>query len=179
MRHRFFSRAAVAACFSLAAVSAALSSQAQAHVTIEQQQATAGTTAKLVFRVPHGCDGAAMNTFKVRIPEGVTNVKPMPKAGWQLTTVKTKLDKPLKGDHGATITEVVSEVVWSGGNLPDAFYDEFVLRGAMPAAAETIYFPAVQECGKTAERWIEIPASGQKSGDLKMPAPHLQIVPKP
>ncbi|MFN4282777.1 MAG: YcnI family protein [Alphaproteobacteria bacterium] len=152
---------------------------AQAHVTIEQQQAVAGATAKLTFRVPHGCEGAATQTFKVLIPEGVLNVKPMPKAGWQLRTVKAKLDKPMSGDHGATITEVVREVIWSGGNLPDDHYDEFTLRGAMPANAGTLYIPAVQECAKGAERWIEIPAAGQSSRDLKMPAPRLQIVPKP
>ena len=152
---------------------------AEAHVTIEQQQAVAGATAKLTFRVPHGCDGAAMHTFKVQIPAGVMNVKPMPKAGWKLSTIKAKLDKPITGDHGATITEVVREVIWSGGNLPDDQYDEFVLRGAMPASAGTLYIPAVQECEKAAERWIEIPAAGQSSGDLKMPAPRLQIVPKP
>ncbi len=162
------------------AASAALTAlPAAAHVTLEQSQAVAGSTAKITFRVPHGCAGAPMQTFKVLIPEGVTGVKPMPKAGWQLRTVKAKLDKPLAGDHGASITEVVREVIWSGGNLPDDQYDEFVLRGAMPADAGTIHFPAVQECAKAAERWIEIPAAGQGSGDLKMPAPRLQIVPKP
>lgn len=173
MRHRLPMLAVAASLTAFAAT------PAEAHVTIEQQQAVAGSTAKVTLRVPHGCDGAAMHTFKVLIPEGVTGVKPMPKAGWQLRTVKAKLDKPLAGDHGASITEVVREVIWSGGNLPDDQYDEFVLRGAMPASAGTIYFAAVQECAKAAERWIEIPAAGQSSGDLKMPAPRLQIVPKP
>jgi uncharacterized protein YcnI len=156
-----------------------VNASAEAHVTIEQQQAVAGATAKLTFRVPHGCDGAATHTFKVQIPEGVLNVKPMPKAGWQLRTVKAKLEKPIAGDHGASVTEAVREVIWSGGNLPDDQYDEFVLRGAMPTKTGTLYIPAVQECEKAAERWIEIPADGQSSGDLKMPAPRLLIVPKP
>lgn len=163
----------------LAASAALYALPAFAHVTLEQQQAVAGATAKVTFRVPHGCAGAPMTTFKVLIPDGVTGVKPMPKAGWQLRTVKAKLDAPIAGDHGASITEVVREVIWSGGNLPDDFYDEFVLRGSMPVDAGTIYFPAVQECAKAAERWIEVPAAGQGSGDLKMPAPRLQIVPKP
>lgn len=170
MRIRYLVLAAVAALYALPAF---------AHVTIEQPQAVAGANAKVTLRVPHGCDGAATHTFKVLIPDGVTNVKPMPKAGLQLRTIKAKLDKPLVGDHGATISEVVREVVWIGGNLPDDQYDEFVLRGAMPASAGTIYFAAVQECEKAAERWIEIPAAGQSSSDLKMPAPRLQIVPKP
>lgn len=162
-----------------ASLTAYAATPAKAHITIEQSQAVAGSTAKVTLRVPHGCDGAPMHTFKVLIPEGVTGVKPMPKAGWQLRTVKAKLDKPAAGEHGAGASETVREVIWSGGNLPDDQYDEFVLRGAMPASAGTIYFAAVQECAKAAERWIEIPAAGQGSGDLKMPAPRLQIVPKP
>jgi uncharacterized protein YcnI len=162
----------------LAAVAALYALPAFAHVTLEQQQATASSTAKVTFRVPHGCEGSPMTTFKVRIPDGVTNVKPQPKAGWQLTTVKAKLDKPLAGDHGASITEVVREVIWSGGRLLDEHYDEFMLRGAMPAMAGTVYFPAVQECEKGVERWIEIPADGKTSDDYKMPAPRLQIVPR-
>lgn len=173
MRHRLPMLAIAASLTAFAAVSA------EAHVTIEQSQAAAGTTAKVTLRVPHGCAGLPMHTFKVLIPEGVTGVKPMPKAGWQLTTVKAKLDKPALAEHGAASSETVREVIWSGGNLPDDQYDEFVLRGAMPANAGTIYFAAVQECAKAAERWIEIPAAGQSSGDLKMPAPRLQIVPKP
>ena len=82
---------------------------------------------------------------------------------------------PAAIEPGSTLREVI----WSGGNLPDDQYDEFVLRGAMPASTGTLYIPAVQECEKAAERWIEIPAAGQSSGDLKMPAPRLQIVPKP
>ncbi|HEY4135200.1 MAG TPA: YcnI family protein [Alphaproteobacteria bacterium] len=175
MRIRLVSFAALAAL----AATPAFTVPASAHVTLDQPQATAGTTAKLVFRVPHGCQGSAMTTFKVQIPEGVTNVKPQPKAGWQLATVKAKLDKPIVGEHGATITEVVREVVWSGGRLPDDFYDEFALRGQMPDKAGTLYFPVVQECEKGVERWIEIPADGKKSGDYKMPAPGLRLAPRP
>lgn len=169
MRIRLLSIAAVAALYAMPTL---------AHVTIEQPQATASSTAKVTFRVPHGCAGAPMTTFKVRIPDGVTNVKPQPKAGWQLSTVKAKLDKPLAGDHGASITEVVREVIWSGGRLLDEHYDEFTLRGAMPAATGPLYFPAVQECEKGVERWIEIPDAGKASDDYKMPAPRLLIVPR-
>ena len=33
----------------------------------------------------------------------------------------------------------------------------------------------VQECGASAERWIEIPAAGQTSDDLERPAPGLAL----
>jgi uncharacterized protein YcnI len=59
-----------------------------AHVTLETQEAHVGSTYKAVLRVPHGCEGAATLKVRVQVPEGVIAVKPMPKAGWTLETVK-------------------------------------------------------------------------------------------
>lgn len=162
----------------LASVLAVAATAAQAHVTLENQQATIGSTYKATFRVPHGCDGAAMVTMRVQIPAGVTGVKPMPKAGWTLETVVDKDIKP-SGDHGAA--PAVREVKWSGGRLDDAHYDEFVLRASLSDALKPgmLYFPVVQECEKGVERWIEIPAEGKSAGDYKKPAPGLKLAPKP
>lgn len=43
---------------------------------------------------------------------------------------------------------------------------------------ETLYVPIVQICEKGESRWIEIPAAGQKSDDLKEPAPAIRLTPK-
>ena len=63
-----------------------------AHITLEAGSATAGSTYKAVLRVPHGCDGKATTAIRVRIPEGVIAVKPMPHPGWQLAT-KTRITR--------------------------------------------------------------------------------------
>jgi len=156
-----------------------LAGHATAHVTLEQPQAVAGSTYKAVLRVPHGCEGSPTIRLRVRVPDGMTNVKPMPKAGWELSTVRGKLATPVAGDPGAQITEGVVEVVWSGGRLLDEHYDEFVLRGTLPnQAGETIYFPTVSECERGVERWIEIPAAGKSPGDYRYPAPSLRLTPR-
>jgi uncharacterized protein YcnI len=153
---------------------------ASAHVTLEKKDAIAGTTDKLVLRVPHGCEGAPTTTLRVRIPDNVTNVKPQPKPGWQLTTVKGKLATPITGDHGETISETVREIQWSGGRLDDAYYDEFAFRAALPKApGTTLYFPVVQECETGVNRWIEIPEPGKARRDYKQPAPELRLLPAP
>jgi uncharacterized protein YcnI len=152
---------------------------AAAHVTLETQEAKVGSFYKAVFRVPHGCKGETMHTLRVRIPDGFYAVKPMPKPGWKLDTVIGPYAQSYP-DHGRTLTEGVREVIWSGGNLPDAHYDEFVMRGTLAATLPTdkkLYFPAVQECANGAERWIEIPADGKGSGDTKSPAPGLKLLP--
>ena len=151
-----------------------------AHVTLETREYPADATAKLVLKVPHGCAGSPTVNLLVRIPDGVLNVKPQPKPGWQLVTVKGKLATPITGGHGETITESVREVHWTGGRLSDDHYDEFVFRAKLPdKPGATLYFPVVQECEKGVNRWIEIPAPGKSRRDYKEPAPMLRLLAKP
>jgi uncharacterized protein YcnI len=153
---------------------------ASAHVTLEVQQAKVGSTYKGVFRVGHGCEGKPTLTLRIQIPEGVINVKPMPKAGWTLETVKGAYAKTYDY-HGSPMSEGVKEIVWSGGSLPDEYYDEFVVRGTLAgdfAPDSMLYFPVVQECAEAAERWIEIPEAGKTADDYEFPAPGLKILPK-
>jgi uncharacterized protein YcnI len=76
----------------------------------------------------------------------------------------------------------VTEVDWSGGKLPDAYYDEFVLTGYIgdeTQAGQTMYFPVVQECEKGVNRWIEIPVGeGSHADDHGEPAAALKLLPK-
>ncbi|WP_045389328.1 copper chaperone PCu(A)C [Falsirhodobacter sp. alg1] len=112
-----------------------------AHVSFDQSEAPAGASTVLKLRVPHGCDGAATTGLHVEVPEGVSMVKPMPKPGW---TVETEMD----GDR-------VSAITWSGGSLPDAYYDEFGLRASvedLPARTQ-LAFQTTQMCGDATEEW--------------------------
>ncbi|MBP2291876.1 DUF1775 domain-containing protein [Azospirillum rugosum] len=65
---------------------AAAAGTASAHVSLETREAPAGSYCKAVLRVPHGCGGAATTAVRIRLPEGVIGVKPMPKPGWKLAT---------------------------------------------------------------------------------------------
>ncbi|MEI8697129.1 MAG: DUF1775 domain-containing protein [Mesorhizobium sp.] len=155
-------------------------SAAFAHITLETQEAAVGSTYKAVLRVPHGCDGKATTAVRVQIPEGVISVKPMPKPGWTLQVKKGRYEKSYQL-HGQEVSNGVKEVDWSGGSLPDEFYDEFVFRGTLAVdlpAGQTLYFPVVQECDGAAERWIEIPVGGQDEDALEYPAPGLKLSPK-
>jgi periplasmic copper chaperone A len=167
-------RAIGAFCFAISALSA---SQALAHATLEKQEAAVGSPYKAVMRVPHGCAGAATIRVRVRIPEGMVGVKPMPKPGWTLETAKGPYSKTYELFH-AKISEGVTEISWSGGRLPDDQYDEFVFAGTLAddlAPGTMLYFPTVQDCETGAERWIEIPADGKSARDLKAPAPGLLL----
>jgi uncharacterized protein YcnI len=152
---------------------------AQAHVTLETRQAPADGYYKAVLRVPHGCKDSPTVRLRVRIPEGVSGVKPQPKPGWKLEITRAKLATPLDDGHGGKIAEGVAEVAWSGGSLPDEHYDEFAMRVKLPdRPGATLYFPVVQECKQGVHRWIEIPAAEQRADDLKEPAPALRLTPR-
>lgn len=156
---------------------------ALAHITLENQQAPVGASYKAVLRVPHGCDGSATVALRVRIPDGFIEVKPMPKPGWKLDVVRGKYQNPTSV-RGTKMTEGVTEVDWTAGNLPDAYYDEFVLNGFIAdeeQAGQTMYFPVVQECEKGVNRWIEIPrgdGTQADQGEAAEPAAALRLLPK-
>jgi uncharacterized protein YcnI len=166
-----------------AAVATLMASSASAHVTLESRQATIGAGYKAVFAVPHGCAGSATTKIRVQIPEGVIAVKPMPKAGWNVEVIKGKYAAEYDF-HGTKFSEGVKEVVWSGGKLPDDFYDEFIVSTFLTGALKpdtVLYFPTVQECEQGVSRWIEIPEGDHAAHahDSKWPAPGVKLLSKP
>ena len=159
---------------------ALLAGAAQAHVSLEQATAAAGTAYKAVFRIGHGCDGSATHTVSVTVPAGVRGAKPMPKAGWALNVRTAPLAQPYES-HGRTISEDVVEVTWKATAreawLADAHYDEFTLRGQLPDTAQPLWFKLRQLCERGEWNWADVPASGTSTRGLKAPAVLLEVTP--
>lgn len=161
----------------LAAALSSLSAPAFAHVTFENAQAKPDSTYKAVMRISHGCDSQPTTKVRVRIPEGIVAVKPMPKAGWTLETAKGSYVRAYQV-NGEAVSEGVTDIVWSG-SLDDGHYDEFVFQARFTDAYQpgaTVYFPVVQECAKGVQEWVQVPASGQDAHSLESPAPGVRIV---
>lgn len=153
----------------------AFSSASFAHATFERAEAAPGASYKGVLRVPHGCAGQATHTVRITFPDEIVSVKPMPKAGWKLSTAIGPYAKPFD-NHGRAETRGVREIVWSGGDLADGHYDEFVFVGAITrdAPAGMIYVPVVQECATGRQAWVQIPKAGEARP--KAPAPGIRLV---
>lgn len=155
---------------------------AQAHVSLEDPQATAGAGYKAVVRIGHGCEGTATHTVTVKLPAGFRGAKPMPKAGWQLSITRAPLAQPYES-HGRKVSDEVVEVTWKAtskeGALPDAQYDEFVLRGTAPEQAGPAWFKVQQLCEKGQWDWFDVPASGTSTKGLKAPAALLEVQARP
>ncbi|WP_245257023.1 MULTISPECIES: YcnI family protein [unclassified Nitrobacter] len=161
---------AIAAAAAMVSCSAAL-----AHVTVQPADAPADSYAHLTFTVPHGCNGSATTALRIKLPEGILSAKPQMKPGWNVEIKSRKLKAPAQGPHGKTITDVVDEVVWRGGPLPDNLYDTFGLVVRLPdRAGQSLYFPAVQECEQGSQRWTEIPQAGQ-ADKPRTPAPVVRL----
>jgi periplasmic copper chaperone A len=157
----------------------ALAATASAHIVLETPQAKLGASYKAVFKVPHGCEGSPTVEVRVDIPEGVIAVKPMPKPGWTIALTKGSYARSYAFYHGEQLGEGVRQVTWTGGPLPDEYFDEFVLSTFIAGEAEpgrVIYFTVNQRCEKGEQRWSEIPATGQSPHALKFPAPQLTLV---
>lgn len=150
-----------------------------AHVTLQDQVAAAGVSYRAVLRVGHGCEGASTVGLRVTVPEGFNGAQPMVKPGWKVTTQVGKLAVPYVA-HGTTFTEGVQEITWmvnaAADALPNAYYDEFVLRGTTPQKPGPLWFKVVQLCEKGANNWVEVPPTGTSTKGLKMPAALLEVL---
>ena len=147
-------------------------SVAQAHITLEQKSAIAGSTYKAIFRVGHGCEGSPTTALTVFLPDGFVGAKPMPKASWKLDIKTEKLDKPYDS-HGTLIFERAAQFTWSGGRLLDAEYDEFIINMTLPKTAEKRWIRILQQCEKGQNDWASIPEEGKAAP--RFPAPALDI----
>jgi uncharacterized protein YcnI len=165
-----------------AAAASVVVSAASAHVVIDSPKAETSSAFRAVFKVGHGCDGLPTTSMTVLVPSGINQIKPMPKAGWTLSTKTEKLAEPFE-DHGKKVEVRVSEITWSGGRLEDTHYDEFVALLRTPATPGKLYFKVTQLCsdGNKSGRWDwhEVPASGKTRRDYKTPAAELDVAAKP
>jgi periplasmic copper chaperone A len=152
---------------------------ASAHVSLEAKQSKVGAGYKAVFGIPHGCEGQPTTEVSIDIPEGVIAVKPMPKPGWTLALQKGPYARSYKFYHGEARSDGVKRVTWSGGSLPDDYFDQFVLStfiaGELEPGAD-LYFPVTQKCANGELHWSEVPAAGQDAHSLEHPAPGLALV---
>ena len=155
---------------------ATFATNAGAHAILVTPKAEAGSFYKAAIGITHGCAGTPTREVTVLIPAGVTGAKPMPKPGWTIDIERSKLTTP-RESHGRQVLEEVTKIRWSGGSLPNAYYDEFSLVATLPAQAGPLYWQVSQACDQGRYDWVEIPAPGQDARELKSPALRLELTP--
>ena len=145
---RIASRAALAAASALA-----IASPAMAHMSFETAQSAPGEQFRGVLVLPHGCDGAPTDTIRVTLPHGFTDVSAEAKDGWTLET---------PGNDGD-----VSQIVWSGGAVPDDGHETFAFTGtfADDLPETDVLFAVEQMCGDVVLGWEPAVSLGDAPAD--------------
>ena len=143
---------------------------AQAHVTLQPNEAPEGAYTVLDVRVPNESDSENTTKVAVLFPEGFGDVSYQAVPGWKVEVVHDKLKKPIQTDDGP-ITEGVKEVIFSGGKLAPGQFQDFPLSVQIPGkAGEELTFKAVQTYEGEVVRWIGAP-------ETEHPAPQVLVTP--
>jgi periplasmic copper chaperone A len=129
-----------------------------AHIDPDPLAMQAGTTGTVQFKVEHGCNGSPTTDIKIQLPNGITGVSAVDKAGWT-----------------STITGNVLE--YKGGPLAADQEDHFDITLTAPTQPGDIRFPIIQTCQQGELAWIEVAAEGAPEPDH--PAPTLKITSGP
>jgi uncharacterized protein YcnI len=143
---------------------------AEAHVTLQPNEAPEGAYTVLDVRVPNESDSENTTKVAVQFPEGFGDVSYQAVPGWSVEVIHEKLKKPVQTDDGP-VTEGVKEVIFSGGKLAPGQFQDFPLSVQIPGkAGEELTFKAVQTYEKEIVRWIGAPES-------EHPAPQVLVLP--
>lgn len=154
---------------------------ASAHVTVQPPSVSKDATDQtFAFRVPNEEDNA--NTVKVEVdfptdtPIPSALVAPVP--GWTDQIQTVKLATPIHTDDG-DITDVVSQIVWTGGQITPNHYQDFTVDfGALPDGTDQVVFKALQTYSDgNIVRWIDLQKPGQP--EPEHPAPVLKLTSTP
>jgi uncharacterized protein YcnI len=129
---------------------------AQAHVSLVENSAKAGSEFVAIFRVGHGCGGSPTIALSITLPSGVT-ARPQAKPGW---TIAQQRDP--------------AAIIWRGGVLAADQFDDFAVLLHLPAAPGRLIFPVTQSCAAGVEHWSDAPAPGKPPAH---PAPVLTLTP--
>jgi len=107
-----------------------ISAPSWAHVVVTPSKAGVGSWVTFNVSVPNEKD-VANTQLKLVLPEGLDSVSPTVKPGWKIT-----VEKDANGSPNA--------IVWSNGNLPSEFRDDFTFSAQVPARPINLDWKAYQ-----------------------------------
>lgn len=163
-----FPAAALAAGVTLA-LSAPLA--AAAHVSVNPNQAEAGSDALIAFHVPNESATASTAsvtvTFPADTPFGFVDYVPV--AGWSVAVTSDTLDTPIVTEHGE-ITEAVTSVTWTaqpGNEIAEGQVQVFPLSVGPVPDTGSIAFPVEQTyTDGTIVGWTEVGGEGENQAPV-------------
>ncbi|MDW5597538.1 YcnI family protein [Conexibacter stalactiti] len=168
-RRRSTRRAAAALALAGAAL---LPATAAAHVSVVPKTAPAGAYTVLDVRVPNERDDKPTTSVDVKLPPGFVAASFEPVPGWQVRVIREQLSTPIETENGP-ISEQVSRIVWSGGEIPPGAFQDFPISVQIPdRVGSELSFKALQTyAGGEVVRWIGAPDSDTPAAQVEIVAP--------
>jgi uncharacterized protein YcnI len=149
---------------------------AAAHVTITPPTAAPGAwDVQLTFRVPNEESNASTVQVQVAFPTDhpIASVLVQPVPGWTAKVDTTTLSTPIHTDDG-DISQIVSQITWSGGQIQPGQYGAFtVLFGQLPTTNQVVFKAVQTYSNNDVVRWIDLTQAGQPAP--AHPAPVLTL----
>lgn len=105
---------------------------ASAQISVLPEEVVVG--ASEVFTLGVSSDGIATTEVRLVIPEGLTDIRPNVKPGWDIETVVIEDDKLIQ----------VTEIVWTGGEIPMGQREEFRFSAQAAGIPTTLEWKAYQ-----------------------------------
>jgi uncharacterized protein YcnI len=145
-----------------------MAAPAAAHVTVQPNEAVAGSFSRFVVRVPNERDDASTTQVKVNFPP-LAFVSFEDAVGWERQEKMGKSEELLMV-FDSEVTEGVQSVTWSGGEVQPGEFAEFGFSARMPDGDETLTFDAIQTYSSgEVVKWTGAP-------DSEEPAPQLHSI---
>lgn len=137
------------------------STAAMAHIHFVENTVPAGYNQVMNLAVPHGCAGSPVKEVHVKIPDNLIGVRVSYNRDWKIEIKNRKLEKPVPGEGGRMLTEVVDEIVWTEpmSVLPaSGFYDTFQFEVTLPKEeGAVLWFKSYAVCEKGDDKYVEVP----------------------
>lgn len=128
---------------------------ASAHVVVKPAEVGIGTFQTFTVGVPNEKENPTVG-IRLEIPNGLNYVTPNVKSGWKVDTKKTG-----KGDEAA-----VTEIMWTGGEVPAGQRDDFAFSTQVPSEETTVIWKAYQTYQDgTVVEWIHEPSADHEESD--------------
>jgi uncharacterized protein YcnI len=115
-----------------------------AHVTVNPR--SVGVAARQVFTisVPNEKDMATTGVRLV-LPENIESATPTVKPGWRIEIKNVPTGNKVTDHHGMEVDEMrPTEIVWTGGSIPQGQRDEFTFASRAPAGESKLAWKAYQ-----------------------------------
>ncbi len=122
-------------------------SRISAHVTVKPAEVGVGSWSVFTVAVPVEKE-ISTTEIKLEIPKGLKHVTPNVKPGWKISV----------NNQGSGEDSVVTEIIWSGGSIPQGQRDEFVFSAQVPTTVQDLNWKAYQTyADKSVVAWSEDP----------------------